>query len=64
MNERIRKLAEQATTIEHGARFDRVTFNKEKFAQLIVEECLSLLDKHYDASVASNDIKEHFGVKE
>lgn len=41
MNERIRILAEQATTIEYGADrgFDRVTFDKEKFAQLIVAEC-------------------------
>ena len=40
MNERIEKLAEQATTIEYGADrgFDRVTFDKEKFAELIVAE--------------------------
>jgi hypothetical protein len=37
MNERIKELAEQATTIEYGADrgFDRVTFDKEKFADLI-----------------------------
>jgi hypothetical protein len=41
MNERIRRLAEQATTIEYGVDngFDRVTFDKEKFAELIVQEC-------------------------
>jgi hypothetical protein len=37
MKERIKELAEQATTIEYGADrgFDRVTFDKEKFAELI-----------------------------
>jgi hypothetical protein len=43
MNERIKELAEQATTIEYGADrgFDRVTFDKEKFAELIVAECVA-----------------------
>ena len=47
MNERIRELAEQATTIEYGVDngFDRVTFDKEKFAELIVKECLVLNKK-------------------
>jgi hypothetical protein len=37
MNERDKKLAEQATTIEYGVDrgFDRVTFDKEKYAALI-----------------------------
>ena len=41
MNKRIKKLAEQATTTEYGVDngFDRVTFDKEKFAELIIEEC-------------------------
>ena len=45
MNERIKELAEQATTIEYGVDngFDRVTFDKEKFAELIIEECISVL---------------------
>jgi hypothetical protein len=44
MNERIKELAEQATTIEYGADrgFDRVTFDKEKFAQLIVQDCMKV----------------------
>jgi len=47
MNERIRELAEQATTIEYGVDngFDCVTFDKEKFAELIVKECLVLNKK-------------------
>ena len=43
MTERIQELARQATTIEYGVDngFDRVTFDKEKFAELIVRECLA-----------------------
>lgn len=46
MNERIQELAEQATTIEYGADngFDRVTFNKEKFAELIVKKCTAHIE--------------------
>ena len=46
MNERINELAEQATTIEYGA--DRGFFlllDKEKFAELIVRECISIVDE-------------------
>ena len=41
MNERIKQLAKQATTIEYGVDngFDRVTFDQEKFAELIVRQC-------------------------
>jgi hypothetical protein len=51
MNERIQKLIEQATTIEHGVDngFDRVIFDKEKFAELIVKMCAYAADMAYDA---------------
>ena len=65
MNERIKELLVKAG-IDFG-NFESVTIdidNAEKFAELIVKECLSMLDKHYDACVASNDIKQHFGVEE
>ena len=50
MNERIKELAEQATTIEYGVDngFDRVTFDKEKFAELIVRECIDTLQRSKD----------------
>ena len=80
MNKRIKKLAEQATTIEYGVDngFDRVTFDKEKFAELIVRECVKLCehesndDEHdeYDmgmwvkAESIKTAIMEEFGVKE
>ena len=71
MNERIKQLAEQATTIEYGADrgFDRVTFDKEKFAELIVRECANLFEIEYGTSeVSGNEVakvlKKHFGVEE
>ena len=77
MNERIRELAEQATTIEYGADrgFDRVTFDKHKFAELIVRECADIAKgepaSFYDRDAyklgrkfASEDVLKHFGVEE
>ena len=69
MNERIRELAEQAGyTKGHHDEYGRLTvmpeFNREKFAELIVRECISINDRHYDACIASDEIKEHFGVEE
>ena len=43
MNERIRELVKQATTIEEhkwGVSYDN--FDKEKFAELIVKECAEI----------------------
>ena len=73
MNERIRELAEQATkhypaTATSG---EFSTFDKEKFAELIVKECAELTRwKDFDMSVEQRirfsvyqDIKEHFGVE-
>jgi hypothetical protein len=69
MNKRIQLLAQQATTIEYGIDngFDRVTFDKEKFAELIVRECVDVVK--WTPSIFPNDtiiknIKEHFGVEE
>ena len=80
MNERIRELVKQATTIEEhkwGVSYDN--FNKEKFAELLVKECLDIAlevrgepatDTHYvigyDRACEKmiSGIREHFGVKE
>lgn len=84
MNSRIRELAEQSTEKVHGFsyRFGHRTetiFNEEKFAKLIVRECMSIntrrLFSDYEGDthrVAHNnalwcawgDMKEHFGVDE
>jgi len=79
MNERIKELVKQATTIEEhkwGVSYDN--FDKEKFAELIVRECVKFCehesndDDHdeYDmgmwvkAESIKTAIKEHFGVEE
>jgi len=79
MNERIRELVKQATTIEEhkwGVSYDN--FNKEKFAELLVKECLDIAlevrgepatDTHYvigyDRACEKmiSGIREHFGVE-
>ena len=86
MNERIKELAEQANafareTVEYNrcddfSEFtDRLyTVSREKFAELIVRECMMLvegfestqevaLDEYVDYE-ASAVLKEHFGVEE
>jgi len=65
MNERIRQLAEQATGAEEydGFRY----FDKAKFAELIIEECLlkingaKIRDESYTELIER--IKEDFGVE-
>jgi len=88
MNERIKELAEQATSTlsmnHEGYRgkgyIEQVEyFDKEKFAELIVRECLDIAlevrgepatDTHYvigyDRACEKmiSGIREHFGVKE
>ena len=66
MNERIKLLVEQATTridpIAHdGECWD---FDKEKFAELIVQECSNFLKDTLDDHFAAEQLKEHFGVEE
>ena len=74
MNERIQQLAEQAGV---GFMFDPdavvLTFKMEKFAELIVQECIeqaSIGNGHgnnqWDRALtfAVKNIKEHFGVDE
>ena len=67
MNERIRLLAEQATkhypATESSGEFS--TFDKEKFAELIVQECVNVLhDNELWNRHISHALKEHFGVEE
>ena len=67
MNERLKQLAEQATTyIEPTSTSgEGWIFDKEKFAELIVRECASIVDNYgrwilYDKLAVK--IKQHFGV--
>ena len=68
MNERIEKLIEQCTVQEFSdctGGFE--TFDKEKFAELIVRECAGIV-KFTPTGVSHariiEIIKEHFGVEE
>ena len=73
MNERIKELAEQATTyIEPTANSgEGWIFDKEKFAELIVNECCEQLLKEdirydgygYNQYGLHDKLREHFGVK-
>ena len=68
MNERIKELIKQATTIEEhkwGVSYDN--FDKEKFAELIVRECAQVAADFvpgYGLEPFSKRFKEHFGVEE
>jgi hypothetical protein len=65
MNERIKELAEQVTTIEEygwGANFEN--FDREKFAELIVRECALIagLMEHEGRKNIGAQILDAFGV--
>ena len=62
MNERIRQLALQAT--ECYSNGQERTFDKEKFAELIVKECTNFLKDTMDDHFAAEQLEVHFGVKE
>jgi hypothetical protein len=74
MNERIKELAEQATMIKEvdcegylGRSYTRQEeyFDKEKFAELIVRECINVIRAEYvnlGTTAAVNNIEKHFGV--
>ena len=73
MNERIWKLAEQIVWFEQDmdgsmepnedGQWIRVD-ELEKFAQLIVQECITEFEKYSTVDYASIKVKEHFGVEE
>ena len=71
MNERIRELAEQATTIvemvgPQGYTSSYANFDKEKFAELIVKECGKVYIQNQQDGVMTltQDLLQHFGVEE
>jgi len=74
MNERIRELARQAQKVvghTDGGYTEIKVLDQEKFAELIVKECLNKIENEaaqYAEPVWAfelvNDIKEHFGVEE
>jgi len=66
MNERIKELAIEANLISSESNgFDqtRLSIAQQKFAELIVKECANIADTA-EPFLASDLIKEHFGVEE
>ena len=75
MNEKIKELAEQAEKYaneqaqrawHHSSGFNPF---KEKFAELIVQECIGIVEKQkakmsYGPTFVIEDIKQHFGIGE
>ena len=72
MNERIRELERQATeTVKCGLNGTSTTesFNRKKFAELIVRECAQVADQWVNDednghNLVSAKLKKHFGVEE
>ena len=67
MNERIRELATLATTyIEPTATSgEGWIFDKEKFAELIVQKCADIGERYADGNYeVRNQIMAHFGLEE
>ena len=68
MNERIKLLAEQATeTVKCGLNGTSTaeSFNRKKFAELILKECLSYMnDADGDIDYVKFLISRNFGVEE
>ena len=67
MNERIEKLIEQCTVKNFSdctGGFE--TFDKEKFCELIVRECVEqiIIRERADGEWYQDDIFKHFGVEE
>ena len=68
MNERIRLLAEQATTYIDPSANDGIcwNFDKEKFAELIVKETMQVVANNLPPNTyldVADAVIEHFGVE-
>jgi hypothetical protein len=71
MNERIKQIAELSksykTMIVDGQMQSVLQIDPERFAGMIIQECVDLIDtlnEAYDApSTAGKFIKEHFGIE-
>jgi len=68
LNERIRELAEQAGMYIVDDEFSTYGKFAEKFAELIVRECIEWCNAHATingtAQQVRDSIKQHFGVEE
>ena len=64
MNERIKELWDRAAKLESDSSWEGQTKFMDKFAELIVRECVDIADE-YDGvgSTIVSRIKQHFGVE-
>ena len=65
MNERIKELINESTCFKEGdteGKYDIEVFDKEKFAELIIEECLRMCDCA-DAKIKIRIDKQTSGVE-
>lgn len=61
-NTRIKELEQQSyITVKDENSFDCLVFSKEKFAELIIKECIEISQV---GSITENKLKEHFGVEQ
>ena len=66
MHPRFKELAIQAGAYEDGGTILTGPMDVAKFAELIVRECMRVVEDYYmdPCSYADEAIKEHFGVEE
>jgi hypothetical protein len=61
MNELIEKLAEQAGLIDKGSNHTAyINFDHEKFAELIVRECIKIVERDDGATELGELLLDHF----
>ena len=63
MNERIAKLYDQAIVLKGNGDYVAGELDPEKFAELIIQECMSYLEQDGDIDFAKFMIKQNFGVE-
>ena len=68
MNERIKQLVEQTSYIWHASGdpqiYEFTPEKLEKFAELIVRECIAVHIDDYGVDIIGDVLKKHFGVEE
>jgi uncharacterized protein YutE (UPF0331/DUF86 family) len=64
MNERIKELMEQAGLYDFVIESMGINEEMEKFAELIVQECMDVVAKKCASPTAYNALAEHWGVEE
>jgi hypothetical protein len=66
MNERIRQLVRESHLDVYGLGLDKAKWEHtiEKFAELIVQECMEVVAGKCASPTAYNALAEHFGVEE